>query len=198
MLLIIWKILLKKSNGDPISNALTLSTENLQKIPADVNEGDFVHLIVKAKYDGLEDKICSCFISRDGTPYSDQRAFWWSLAKNTLNGELRKINNTRMTDKAFAQVRSAANGIWQSAVENDGSIEHMRDTMVLLRNRHLEVFSNMRSQFENNPSIVFGINIACAMVLATQAEDRMLENIAFERLKQFIWEPGQEPSEFLG
>ncbi len=108
-----------------------------------------------------------------------------------------KINNTKITDKACAQVRSAANGIWQSAVENDGSIDHMRDSMVSLRNRHLDVFSHMKEEFEGNPSIKFGIDITSAMVLATQSEDRMLESIAFERLKQFIWEPSQEPIEFL-
>jgi len=189
--------LLKKQNGEPVPIALAVSKEDLEKIPDDVEDGVFVHLIVRSKYKGLEDEIHSCFITRDGTPYGSQRAFWWSLARRTLDGILLKINNTRMTDKAFAQVRSAANGIWQSALENDGSIDHMRDTMVLLRNRHLDVFSQMKEKFEGSPSVKFGIDITAAMVLATQSEDRKLENTAFERLKQFIWEPGQEPEEFL-
>ena len=189
--------IIKKQNGEPVPAALSISKEDLQKVPSEVEDGVFVYLIVKAKYSGLEDEIHSCFITRNGDLYGSQRAFWWSLARSTLNGVFLKINNTRMTDKAFAQVRSAANGMWQSALENDGSINYMRDKMVLLRDKHLGVFSQMKEKFEGNPSVQFGIDITSAMVLATQSEDRMLESIAFERLKQFIWEPGQEPIEFL-
>ncbi len=192
-------IILKKSNGEQISNSL-LKDDVIKQIPPDVTECVFAYFIVRSKHEGYDDKICSCLIDSNGSDvsvYGDRRAFWWSLAKGSLKEIFLKINNTRMTDKAFAQVRASANGVWQSAIDHDGSIEHMRDTIVLCRNTHLDVFSKLKTQYENNPSVKFGIDIAKTMVLATQSEDLKLEGIAFERLKSFIWESGKEPKEFI-
>jgi len=191
-------VILKKGNGEQISRSL-LTEDVIKQIPSDVTECVFAYFIVRSKYDGGDDKICSCLIVNgdDVSIYGDRRAFWWSIAKGSLREIFLKINNTRMTDKSFAQVRVTANGVWQSAVDNDGSVEHMRDTIVLCRDTHLDVFSKLKTQYENNPSVKFGIDIAKAMVLTTQSEDLKLEGIAFERLKSFIWESGKEPQEFV-
>lgn len=41
-----------------------------------------------------------------------------------------------------------------------------------------------------------GLDIALAMVLATQSEDPRLEAFAYQRFKRFLWQPGEEPKEF--
>jgi hypothetical protein len=41
-----------------------------------------------------------------------------------------------------------------------------------------------------------GLDIALAMVLATQSEDPKLEAYAYQCFKRFLWQPGEGPIEF--
>jgi hypothetical protein len=47
-----------------------------------------------------------------------------------------------------------------------------------------------------HPAHKMGLEIALAMILATQAGDPKLERYAFQCLNRFIWLPGEEPAEF--
>ena len=85
--------------------------------------------------------------------------------------------------------------MWDVAIENAGSIDYMRDMLVLLRNQHLEVISKLITE-ATNEATKLGLEIALAMVLATQSEDDKLERFAFERFRRFLWQPGEEPPEF--
>jgi hypothetical protein len=188
-------VLIKESDGTPISDGLAPSQEKLRKIPAEIDEVDFAYFIVKDKYGG-DDEIRSCVVDRSGQHYGDARAFWWSLAKKEAYWKSKAINATRMTKKSLSQVIAIANGTWESVVDHSGPIDMMRDQLVLSRNVDLDVLSKLRDHYHSK-SAKFGVDIARAMVLATQSEDPKLEAVAFERFKQFIWQPGQEPPEFL-
>jgi hypothetical protein len=41
-----------------------------------------------------------------------------------------------------------------------------------------------------------GLEIALAMILATQSEDEKLEKFAFQQFKRFLWQDGEGPQEF--
>ena len=71
----------------------------------------------------------------------------------------------------------------------------MRDMIVPLRNVHLTVISQMKEK-ETSEAAKLGLDIALAMVLATQSEDPKLEAFACRRFKRFLWQPGEEPVEF--
>jgi hypothetical protein len=188
-------VLIKESDGAPISDTLAPSQEILQRIPADIDEADFAYLIVKSKYGG-NDKILSCVVERSGQHYGDGRAFWWSLAKKEVYWKSKAINATRMTKKSLSQVIAIANGTWGAVVEHSGPIDNMRDQLVLSRNVDLDVLSKLKDHYDSK-SAKFGVDIARAMIFATQSEDPKLEAVAFERFKQFMWQPGEEPKEFL-
>src|SRR5688572_1483534 len=101
-----------------------------------------------------------------------------------------------MTSAALGQVHLAARTIWDAAIENAGSIENMRDLIMPLRNQHFEVINGMRMK-EQDEATKLGLQIALALVLAVQSEDAKLETYAVECFKQFLWQPGEEPFEFV-
>lgn len=49
---------------------------------------------------------------------------------------------------------------------------------------------------ESTESGRLGLDIALAMILATQSEDPRLEAFAYQIFKRFLWHPGEEPREF--
>jgi uncharacterized membrane protein YgcG len=99
---------------------------------------------------------------------------------------------TRLNPTALARVFAEARAMWDIAIKEAGSIERMRDLIVPLCNVHLTVISQMKEK----ESAKLGLDIALAMVLATQSEDPRLEAFAYQRFKRFLWQPGEEPREF--
>jgi hypothetical protein len=183
-------VLIKASDGQQVTERRSLTQEDLEKVPSDAYNCIFVNL--PAPYD----QFYSCIIAQpDNQVFGDMRAFWWSLAKVNVSTTYALLGSTKMTAKAFTSVFNSARGMWDSAIEHAGSIENMRDMLVPLRNVHLEVISQMKNK-TTSKSVQLGLDIAFAMILATQSEDRKLETFAFNSFKRFIWQPGEEPSEF--
>ena len=71
----------------------------------------------------------------------------------------------------------------------------MRDLIMPLRNVHYEVINKLRNETTNEAERL-GLDVALAMVLATQSEDAKLEAHAYQCFKRFLWQPGEEPAEF--
>lgn len=180
-----------KENGQPVIERRSISQEDLREVPTDASECDFVNFTARSG------EIYSCIIAQpDAQIYGSMRAFWWSLAKMHLEQISRELNYTKMTQLAFSHVFAHGRGMWDIVVEESGSIENMRDQLVPVRDLHLGVISQMKDQAPNKAASL-GIDIALAMVLATQSEDQKLEAAAFKRLKKFLWQPGEEPKEFF-
>lgn len=106
-----------------------------------------------------------------------------------------KIAATRVSQAAFARVCAAARSMWDIATKKAGSIDTMRGLLVPLRNVYLTVIAQMKEQ-EPNEASRLGLDIALAMVLATQSEDPKPEAFAFQRFRRFLWLQGEEPREF--
>ncbi len=185
------RILLKESDGQQITDRRSLTQEHLQKVPPDAHDCVFVNLPAP------HDQMYSCIVAQpDSQIFGDMRAFWWFLAKHSVGATCIEIDSTRMTASAFGDVYNSARGMWDAAIEHAGSIDQMRDQIVPLRNVHLEVISQMKATAAEDRSRCLGLDIALAMVLATQSEDRKLEAFAFKSFKRFLWQPGEEPHEF--
>lgn len=179
-----------KEDGQPVTERRSLSQEDLAKVPADADECYFVN------FTAASGEIYSCIIVQpDAQIYGNMRAFWWSLAKMHLERISQAIDYTKMTELAYSHVFAHGRSMWDIVVEKSGSIDNMRDQIVPMRNLHLDVISQMKDGAENAAASL-GLDIALAMVLATQSEDPRLEAAAFNRFKHFLWQPGEEPQEF--
>lgn len=179
-----------KEDGKPVEDRRSLTQENLAKVPNDVDELYFVNLNTPSG------EIYSCIIAQpDAQVFGSMRAFWWSLARMNVQGLSDRLNRTKMTEKSFARVFMSARTMWEIVVEESKSIDNLRDQLVPIRNVHLDVISQMKDKAEGE-SDKLGFDVALAMVLATQSEDPKLEEIAFNRFKHFLWQPGEEPKEF--
>lgn len=188
--------MIKESDGQPVTERRSLSQEDLGKVPEDAEEIHFVNLTVPSKYDKDEKEIYSCLIVQpDSQVFGNMRAFWWSLAKMHVEGITRILGRTKMTEQAYAHVFANAQMMWNIVIEESGTIDHLRDQLVPIRNVHLDVISQMKDQAASDADRL-GLDIALAMVLATQSEDKKLEAEAFDRFKKFLWQPGDEPKEF--
>lgn len=168
----------------------SLKQSDLEAVPAGVDTGVFVNLTLQ---DG---EIVSCFISEpENEIYGSMRAFWWSLARRNVWTACLNTLSIKSDTPGFAAVFGQAREMWDEAIKQAGSIDNMRDMIMPMRNIHFEVISKMKAGTEN-PAQKLGLEIALAMVLATQADDRKLEAYAFRCLNRFIWLPGEEPAEF--
>ena len=182
--------LVRADNHQQVTERRSLKQEDLEKVPLDNRPCTFVN------FHSHSDGIQSCIIAgEDSQVYGSMRAFWWSLARVNVVNTDRKATGYRMTRLALATVHTTARTMWDVAIENAGSIDYMRDMLVLLRNQHLEVISKLITE-ATNEATKLGLEIALAMVLATQSEDDKLERFAFERFRRFLWQPGEEPPEF--
>jgi hypothetical protein len=183
-------VLIKESDGQQVTNRRSLTQEDLQKIPSNAYDCIFVNLPAP------NNEIYSCVVAQPDTQvFGSMRAFWWSLAKTCVETTNDIVNNTAMTEKNFQNVYNSARGMWNSAIENAGCIDNMRDRLIPLRNLDLDVISQMKDEAAGDKSILLGLEVAQAMILATQSGDRLLEAFAFKCFKKFLWQPGEEPSE---
>ncbi len=183
-------ILLNEDDGQQVTEQRTLTQDDLSKVPLDADGYTFVNF--RPPFGDL----ASCIITKPDTEvYGSMRAFWWSLAKTIVIATDVKTRNTRMTRTAFARVFNEARAMWDIAIKEAGSIDRMRDMIVPLRNVHHTVISQMK-ETETNEAAKLGLDIALAMVLATQSEDPKLEAYAYQRFKRFLWQPGEESVEF--
>jgi hypothetical protein len=183
-------IILIKNDGTQVTERRSLTQAELEEAPLDKEGYYFVNLHTTSG------DLCSCLITKpDSQVFGSMRAFWWSLAKTTVITTDAVAGGTRMTPKARARVFSHARSMWDIAIKEAGSIDTMRDLIVPLRNVHLTVISGMKEK-ETHPAARLGLDVALAMVLATQSEDLKLEGAAFTRFKRFLWQPGEEPEEF--
>jgi hypothetical protein len=183
-------VLLREDDGSQVIERRALTQEDLKKMPLDAERYRFVNLQVPSG------DIHSCVITEPGMEvYGSMRAFWWSLAHVTVFTTDARVDGTRMSKAAFGMVFGAARTMWDCAIKEAGSIDDMRDLMVISRNVHFEAISQMRAK-ESSEAARLGLDIAEAMVLATQSEDRKLEAYAYHRFRRFLWLPGEEPHEF--
>jgi hypothetical protein len=182
--------LCREDDGQQITERRALSQEECQKIPLELGVYRFVNIRSRSS------EIYSCIIAgNDPEVFGSMRAFWWSLAK--VNVRVADVNArmTRMTPTALARVHASAREMWDTAIKEAHSIDNMRDLIMPLRNVHLEVINKLRNE-TTNESERLGLDVALAMVLATQSEDPKLEAHAYKCFKRFLWQPGEEPAEF--
>ena len=140
-------------------------------------------------------EICSCIIAGpDNLIYGDRRAFWWALARENVATITAKANGTPMTEMAFARIHATGRGLWDEATRRN-SIDQLRDQLVLLRNAHFTVAQKLIATQPDEPGKL-GLEIALAMILATQSEDEKLEKFAFQQFKRFLWQESEGPQEF--
>jgi hypothetical protein len=183
-------VLVSEQDGQPITEPQRLSQQDLQIIPPGLGVYRFVNLRARSG------ETHSCIIAgEEGRVFGSMRAFWWSLAKVNVWMADAGARMTRMTPAALAEVRAAAMQMWDAAVKGAHSIDNMRDLRVPFRKVYLEEINRLRIEAENE-SKRLGLDIALAMVLATQSEDAKLEAHAYQRFKRFLWEAGEEPAEF--
>jgi hypothetical protein len=100
-----------------------------------------------------------------------------------------------MTPTALARVHASARDMWDRAIKEAHSIDNMRDLLMPLRNVHFQVINKLKSDTTNEADRL-GLDIALAMILATQSEDDKLEAHAYRCFKHFLWQKGEEPIEF--
>ena len=180
--------LVRADNGQQITERRTITQEDLTKVPAGCDVYNFINLRANSG------EICSCIIA-GGEVIGDMRAFWWALANVKVVNVGNEISVTVMTAAALARVHAFACGYWNAAIKNAGSIDHMRDQLMPLRNGYIEVISKAKKETDSEADRL-GLDIAEAMLLATQSEDAKLEGFAYHCFRQFLWQPGEEPAEF--
>jgi hypothetical protein len=183
-------VLLDAETGAQITAQRSLTQADLQSVPIEINIGTFVNLTLQ---DG---EIVSCLITPPGNEvYGSMRAFWWALACTTVRTTYAKVIRIDTTMEEFPRIFASAISMWNIAINEARSIDNMRDLIMPMRNVHFEVINEMRDQ-EDDPVLQMGLDIALAMVLATQAGDPKLEAYAFRCFNRFMWLPGEEPAEF--
>jgi len=182
--------LLSEEDGRQITERRTLTQEDLQKVPPGLDVYRFVNLRARSG------EIYSCIIAgKDAEVFGNMRAFWWSLARGAVHHTDWTARITRMTPTALARVHASARHMWDTAINEARSIANMRDLIMPLRNVHFEVINKLRSDTTNEADRL-GLDIALAMILATQSEDDKLEAHAYRSFKRFLWQVGEEPIEF--
>ena len=183
-------IALISEDGQQITERRTLTQEDLRKVPPGLDVYRFVNLRARSG------EIYSCIIAgQDAEVFGSMRAFWWSLAKVSVHMTDVNARMTRMTPTALARVHASARHMWDTAIGEAHSIDNMRDLIMPLRNVHYEVINKLRNETTNEAERL-GLDVALAMVLATQSEDAKLEAHAYQCFKRFLWQPGEEPAEF--
>ena len=161
--------LVSEDDGQQIRERRTLTQEDLQKVPRGLDNYRFVNLRSRSG------EIYSCIIAGDDAQvFGSMRAFWWSLAKVTVRMTDVNARMTRMTPTALARVHVAARDMWDTAIKEVHSIDNMRDLIMSLRNVHYEVINKLKNETTNEAERL-GLEVALAMVLATQSEDAKLE-----------------------
>lgn len=183
-------ILLVDKAGNTVTVQRSLTQSDLEKIPFDADVVKFINLTL------ADGSVYSCIVTPPGNEiYGSMRAFWWSLAHGQVFAAILASHRIDRNHPAFESVFMNAKSMWDIAIEKEGSIERMRDLLVPLRNVHFEVISKMIENASSDAEKL-GLECARAMVLATQAEDPILEGWACRELGRFIWLPGEEPAEF--
>lgn len=181
--------IVRKDNGQILTHRCTLKKEELEQVPLDAARYTLVN------FQPEPGEPLSCVIA-DEDIVGDMRAFWWSLAKTHMIVTDRIARDTPMSHSGYTRVFAAASASWERALEKaGGSIEYMRNESVPCRNLYFEEINALRKRQEGAEEKL-GVEITLAMVLATQSEDPSLEMSAYRRFKRFIWQPGEEPSEF--
>jgi hypothetical protein len=182
--------LVRTDNGEQITQPHSLSQDDIAKIPRNFDSYHFVNLTTRGN-----GEICSCITAGpDNVVYGDRRAFWWALARENVATTTAKANGTPMTETAFARIRATGRGLWDEAIRRN-SIDQMRDQLVPVRNTHFTMAQKLIETQPDEPGRL-GLEIALAMILATQSEDEKLEKFAFEQFKRFLWQEGEGPQEF--
>jgi hypothetical protein len=182
--------LIRTDNGEQITQPHSLGQDDLAKIPRNFDSYHFVNLTTRGN-----GEICSCITAGpDNVVYGDRRAFWWALARENVGTTIAKANGTPMTEMAFARIHATGRGLWDEAIRRN-SIDQLRDQLVLMRNTNLTVAQKLIATQPDEPGKL-GLEIALAMILATQSEDEKLEKFAFQQFKRFLWQQGEEPQEF--
>jgi hypothetical protein len=180
----------RTDNGEQITQHRSLSQDDLARIPRNFDSYHFVNLTTSRN-----GEICSCIIAGpDNVVYGDRRAFWWALARENVATTTAKANGTPMTETALARVRATGQGLWDEATRRN-SIDQMRSQLVLMRNTHFTAAQKLIATQPDEPGKL-GLEIALAMLLATQSEDEKLEKFAFQQFKRFLWQEGEGPQEF--
>jgi hypothetical protein len=184
-------VLLREDDGKQVTERRALKQEDLEKIPRDLDSYTFVNVNTRTG------ENVSCIVAgSESEVYGSQRAFWWSLARVNVKITAAKANDKPMTEMALARVHAEARTLWDVAVDRAGSIEDMRDTFVLMKLQHFDVATKIIEQSDSEAGRL-GLEIARAMILATQSEDEKLEAYAFRQFRRFLWQPGEEPQEFV-
>jgi hypothetical protein len=181
--------LVRTDNGQQITQRRSLIQDDLERIPRGLESYHFVNVTTRGG------EIRSCIIAGpDNEVYGDRRAFWWALARVNVATTRVKADGTPMTELAFAHVHAMGRSFWDEATRRD-SIEDMRDQLVLMRNTHFTVATKLIAE-QADEAGKLGLEIALAMILATQSEDEKLEKFAFQQFRRFLWQEGEEPQEF--
>lgn len=182
-------VLVRADDGTMVKDRRNISQDDLARVPAGAQPCIFVNLQPN------RGDLQSCIIAGpDSEVYGSMRAFWWSLARGKILTTSALLYGAGIRGERLAFVSVAAQSMWQSAIKQHPVVE-MRDLMIFTRNIHLSVISDSLKA-EQDPDLRLGLNIAFAMILATQSEDRKLEGVAYKRFKKYLWAPGDEPHEF--
>ena len=182
--------LVRTDSGEQITQHRSLRQDDLAKIPRNFDSYHFVNLTTSRN-----GEICSCILAGpDNVVYGDRRAFWWALARENVATTTAKANGTPMTETALARIRATGQGLWDEATRRN-SVDQMRDQLVLMRNTHFTAAQKLIATQPDEPGKL-GLEIALAMILATQSEDEKLEKFAFQQFKRFLWQDGEGPQEF--
>lgn len=190
---VVWQptgfVLVRKADGTIVKDRRNLSQDDLAKIPPDAAPCRFVNFSTN------RGDLHSCIIAGpEHEVYGSMRAFWWSLARTKVVTTSAMLYGAGIRGRQLAFVSNAARAMWEGALKHH-PVEEMRDLLIISRNVHLTVLSEMIESQEDADSRL-GVHIALAMVLATQSEDRKLEGVAYRRFKKYLWAPGDEPAEF--
>ncbi len=184
-------VLKNADDGSLVSVRRSLSQDVLLQVPRDDAVCRFVNLTTNSG------EVVSCIIyGDDNRVFGDERAFWWALARVTFVTTSARVNfRTRaMGTLPLMDVCVSAQCAWEEAIKHSPIIQ-MRTLSPASRDRHFRALSNMidaAPTFEAR----LGYQVALSMVLAVQSEDVSLEGQAYRAFKQYLWPPGDEPTEF--
>jgi len=183
-------LLTRADDGTVITDRRALKQDDLERVPLDAEGYLFVN---------VEDKFgdnYSCVITLPTFEvFGSMAAFFWSLARQRVTLVYGRLRTTRMTQVAFAHVCASAQAVWNAAIGQAGSIDRMRGMIAPLRNKHLEAIENVKAH-EATESRKLGVELAGALILATQTADLALEGYAYRCFRRYLWAPGEEPVEF--
>lgn len=184
------RIMVEKHTGEHITERRSLTQNDLLEVPPDSEPYRF------ATFQTHSGEIASCIVyGAESEVVGDMRAFWWSFAKTEVRLADMELSN-RFTPRAMLALCQTARACWAEALKHDDLDSMRHDMPSYRRNVHFEAMSNIKERQATDHQAI-GVRVARAMLMATQSEDRLLEQHAFNRFRDMLWLPGEEPAEYL-